>query len=35
MKPVDVRSHIYIDFRKKLNDKNSKFKIDYTVRKLK
>ena len=35
MKPVDVRSNIYIDFRKKLNDKNSKFKIDYTVRKLK
>ena len=35
MKPVDVRSNIYIDFRKKLNDKNSKFKIGDTVRTLK
>ena len=32
MKPVDVKNNIYIDFEKKVNDKNPKFKIGDHVR---
>ena len=27
MKPVDIKSNIYINFRKEINDKNQKIKI--------
>ena len=27
MKPVDVENNTYIDFKKKVNDKDSKFKV--------
>ena len=27
MKPIDVKSNIYIDFKKEVNDKDLKFKI--------
>ena len=32
MKPVDVKDDIYIDFKKEINDKDSKFKVDNRVR---
>ena len=32
IKPVDVNSNTYIDFSKKINDENPKFKIGYNVR---
>ena len=32
MKPVDVKSNIYIDSSKEINDKNPKFKIGDNVR---
>ena len=32
MKPVDIKSNIYIDSSKQINNKNAKFKIDDTVR---
>ena len=32
MKPVDVKDNTYIDFKKEVNDKNSKFKVDDHVR---
>ena len=32
MKPVDVKSNIYINSRKKLNDKGPKFKISDIAR---
>ena len=32
MKPVDVKDHAYIDFFKKINDKNPKFKASDHVR---
>ena len=32
MKPVDVKNNAYIDFGKEVNDKDSKFKVDYHVR---
>ena len=32
MKPIDVKSGIYIEFGKENNDKESKFKIDHHVR---
>ena len=32
MKPVDVKNNTYIDFFKKVNDKDPKFKIDDLVR---
>ena len=28
MKPVDVKDNTYIDIKKEVNDKDSKFKID-------
>ena len=32
MKPVDVKDNTYIDFKKEVNDKNPKFKVDDHVR---
>ena len=32
IKPVDVKDNTYIDFKKKVNDKNPKFKVDDHVR---
>ena len=32
MKPVDIKSNIYIDSSKQINNKTAKFKIDDTVR---
>ena len=32
MKPVDVKSNMYIDFSKEINEKNPKFKTGVTVR---
>ena len=32
MKPVGVKDNVYIDFNKKVNDKDSKFKVDDHVR---
>ena len=32
MKPVDIKSNIYIDFRSEINDKNQKIKIADNVR---
>ena len=32
MKPVDVKDNTYIDFKKEVNDKDSKFKIGDQVR---
>ena len=32
IKPVDVNSNTYIDFSKKINDENPKYKIGYNVR---
>ena len=32
MKPVDVKNNIYIDFKKEVNDKDPKFKVDDHVR---
>ena len=32
MKPVEVKSNIYIDYSKKINEKDPKFKIGDTVR---
>ena len=32
MKPIDVKENRYIDFKKEVNDKNSKFKVDDHVR---
>ena len=32
MKPVDVKDNTYIDFLKKVNDKNLKFKVGDQVR---
>ena len=32
MKPVDVKDNTYIDFKKEVNDKNRKFKVDDHVR---
>ena len=32
MKPGDVKSNVYIDSSKEVNDKNSKTDIDYNVR---
>ena len=32
MKPVDVKSNTYIDFKKEVNDKNPKFKVGDQVR---
>ena len=32
MKPVDVKDNTYIDFGKKVNDKDVKFKVRYHVR---
>ena len=32
MKPVDVKDNIYIDFKKKVNDKYPKFKVGDHVR---
>ena len=32
MKPVDVKSSIYFDFSKEMNDKDPKFKVGDTVR---
>ena len=31
-KPADVKSSTYIDFSKKINDKDTKFKISYIVK---
>ena len=32
MKPIDVKENRHIDFKKEVNDKNSKFKVDNHVR---
>ena len=32
MKPVDVKDNTYIDFKKEINDKDSKFKVGDHVR---
>ena len=32
MKPVDVKDNTYIDFKKEVNDKDPKFKVDNHVR---
>ena len=32
MKPIDVKDNAYIDFKKEVNDKNSKFKVGVHVR---
>ena len=32
MKPADVKSNIYIDYSKEINDKDPKFKIGYIVK---
>ena len=32
MKPVDVKNNTYIDFKKEVNDKDPKFKVDNHVR---
>ena len=32
MKPIDVKENRYIDFKKEVHDKNSKFKVDDHVR---
>ena len=32
MKPVDVKDNTYIDFKKEINDKDPKFKVDDHVR---
>ena len=32
MKPVDIKDNIYIDFKKEVNDKDSKFKVGDHVR---
>ena len=32
MKPIDVKNNTYIDFKKKSNDKNPKFKVGDHVR---
>ena len=32
MKPADVKSNIYIDSSKEINDKDPKFKIGYIVK---
>ena len=32
MKPVDVKDHTYIGFKKEVNDKNPKFKVGDHVR---
>ena len=32
MKPVDVKDNTYIDFKKQVNDKDLKFKVDDHVR---
>ena len=32
MKPADVIDNVYIEFSKKVNDKDSKFKVRYHVR---
>ena len=32
MKPVDVKDNTYIDFKKEINNKDSKFKVGYHVR---
>ena len=32
MKPVDVKDNTYIDFKKEVNDKDPKFKVDDHVR---
>ena len=32
MKPVDVKDNTYIDFKKEVNDKDSKFKVGDHVR---
>ena len=32
IKPIDVKSNIYIDFSKEINDKNPNFKIGENVR---
>ena len=32
MKPTDVKDNTYIDFKKEINDKDPKFKIDDHVR---
>ena len=32
MKPVDVKDNTYIDFKKELNDKDPKFKVEDRVR---
>ena len=32
MKPVDVKDNTYIDFKKEVNDKDPKFKVDDHVK---
>ena len=32
MKPVDVKNNTYVDFKKKVIDKNRKFKVDDHIR---
>ena len=32
VKPVDVKDNTYIDFKKEVNDKDPKFKVDDHVR---
>ena len=32
MKPVDVKDHTYVDFKKKVNDEDPKFKVGDHVR---
>ena len=32
MKPVDVKDHTYIDFKKEINDKDPKFNVGDHVR---
>ena len=35
MKPVNVKDNTYIDFKKELNDKHPRFKVDDRVRNFK
>ena len=32
MKPIDVKDNTYIDFKKEVNDKDRKFKVDDHVK---